>query len=133
MTVGDTAFLLNEDPFALRRKLEIFRQQATGQVLTRDDITGAYTPITDDAGNHLSADDVADVNWTLTNDLVKGIWFIVTQTGAGRVTFLAGAGATVNTALTAARTRAQWSQVRVDVISNTTGSNAVYVISGDAG
>lgn len=133
MTVQGSAILLNEQPQPFRRKTEFIRQQAVGKILVTKEVPSAYTAISDDAGFHLISTSAVDANWTLPADFATGLWFIVTQTGLGRASFVAGAGATVVTALAAARTRAQYSQVRVDVVSNPTGVAATFVVSGDAG
>ena len=131
--VGGEAVLVNEGALNLRRKVEFLRKRAVGSPLQRDEKTAAYTVADVDAGKHLTYNSASDVNWTLNADFPAGFWFRVTQLGAGRATFVAGTGATVNTRAATARTLDQYSVVWCDVISNTDGSSAIWNISGDVG
>lgn len=130
--VSGDAIALTDNPNTVIRKTEFLRQRAVGKSLQRKDETTAYTPTTLDLGFHMAYNAAGDVNWTLNADFPAGAWLMVSQLGLGRVTFVAGTGATVN-CRTTARTLSQHSQVRADVISNSTGSAAVWQISGDVG
>jgi hypothetical protein len=68
---------------------------------------------------------------TLPNSLPVGANGVVTQVGAGQVTFTAGAGATIRQADSFTKTAKQYAEVSWRVRANSGGSAAEYVLSGN--
>lgn len=68
---------------------------------------------------------------TLPNDREQGFSFLLCQAGAGQVTFAAAAGATLHSRIGYLKTAGQWSEVSLTVDSNSGGTAAAWVLSGD--
>lgn len=130
--ISGAAISIQDTPETLRRKAEFLRVKKTGSLLQRKAEDADYTVLETDAGFHMSCDSVSDVTWTLNNDFPAGLWLIVSQLGPGRVVFSPVAPGLVESRATA-RTLDQFSQVRLDVLTNSTGTDAVWMVSGDIG
>lgn len=61
----------------------------------------------------------------------KGTWFKLTQMGAGAVTFSAGSGATLRSRGSKYKTAGQYAQMYGEVLNNSNGSSAEWVLAGD--
>jgi hypothetical protein len=73
------------------------------------------------------------VTATLDATAPAGTQLAVCQVGAGQVTFAAGSGATLHNRQGHTKTAGQWATVSLYVDSNSGGSAAVWVLSGDTG
>jgi len=73
------------------------------------------------------------VTATLDATAPAGTQLAVCQVGAGQVTFAAGSGATLHNRSGHTKTAGQWATVSLYVDSNSGGSAAVWVLSGDTG
>lgn len=129
--VKGQAVAITEAADTLRRKVENLRQYAVGKIRQTKDISDDHTLTAGDAGVTLLCTNAMDKTLTAPNDLPEGWWCEVIQTGAGRFTLTAGSGATVNSTAANARSAAQYAKAYVDVVSNSDGVSASYVMSGD--
>ncbi len=105
-----------------------YQQIGTGAAanLTINNQTGTtYTVLSSDVGALIVMDNAAANTVTLPTGMTIGDEFRVLQSGAGSTSFVAGAGATVETA-SSLIARAQWSQIVATVIATNT-----YVVGGD--
>lgn len=71
------------------------------------------------------------ITFTLPNDLYVGFTCRVVQSGAGQVTFSAASGAGLSNRSSHSKTAGQWAVCMLEVISNSDGSSAQYILSGD--
>jgi hypothetical protein len=102
--------------------------------VTVEDVAGtAYTVVAADLGKRKRTTNAGAVTVTLPNNLEQGFSFLLCQAGAGQVTFTAAAGATLHSRPGYSKTAGQWSEVSLIVDSNSGGSSAVWLLSGDAG
>lgn len=131
--VRGLAVSVTDDARRLREKTFLVWKDALRVIQQPNPKTAAHTPLLEEAGNRFTFDGASDVNFTMDATHPDGWFCWIVQLGAGRVTCVAAAGGTVNTALVAARTRAQYSRIFVEVIGNTDGQSAAFVVSGDAG
>jgi hypothetical protein len=107
----------------------IFGQQIIGSF---NDQTGtSYELIGSDNGRAVTLTNAAPITANLRNDQSKGWNAMVYQGGAGQVTLVAEAGATLRNRQNQFKTAGQYAVVSILCISNTAGNNAVYVIGGD--
>lgn len=90
-----------------------------------------YTLLVSDASNIIDHANATGVTVTLPNNLVPGFRCTYVQSGAGQITFVPDTGATLHNRLLHAKTAGQWASVTIFVRSNTTGTNAEYVLVGD--
>jgi hypothetical protein len=104
-----------------------------GAVATEDISGTAYTVVAADLGKRKRTTNAAAVTITLPNDREQGFSFLLCQAAAGRVTFGPASGATLQNRTGNSKTAGQWSEVSVIVDSNSGGSAAVWVLSGDVG
>ena len=102
-------------------------------VTTEDVASAAYTFVAADLGKLKRMTSAGAVTVTLPNDLPQGFGVLVRQTGAGRVTFAAGTGATLGNVAGQTRTAAQWAEVSLTVDTNADGTSAAWVLSGATG
>jgi hypothetical protein len=107
----------------------IYGQQIIGsfddQTLTSYELTAV------DNGKTVTLNNAAAITAFLRNDNVKGWNAMILQLGAGQVTISAEAGATLRNRQNQFKTAGLYAVVSILCISNTTGTNAVYVIGGD--
>lgn len=71
------------------------------------------------------------ITFTLPNSLYVGFRCRVAQAGAGQVTFTAGSGATLRNRQSHGKTAGQWAVCNLEVVANSGGAAAVYILSGD--
>jgi len=101
-------------------------------VVTTEDVTGtSYTLGSDDLGKRKRTTDAGDVTVTLPKTFAQGFSVLVCQAGLGRITFAAESGATLNNREGYSKTAGQWSEISLTVDSNSDGSSAAWVLSGD--
>lgn len=91
----------------------------------------AYTIASSDNGNVIVTTSASAVTITLPNYLAAGTSVRLIQYGAGRVSFATQVGATLYNRQSYSKTAAQYAVVTLDVVSNSGGSNAVWVLGGD--
>jgi hypothetical protein len=97
-----------------------------------NDQTGtAYTLLASDYGKALTFTNAAGITVTLPNNLPKGWNVVIFQGGAGQVTFSPASGASMAQRLTKNKTAGQYAVASLMVMSNSSGSNALYVLGGD--
>lgn len=89
-----------------------------------------YTLASTDTGKVVDHSNASAITVTLPNNLPVGFCCTYSQTGAGQVTFSAASGATLNSYTSKTKIAGQYAAVTIWVRSNSTGTNAVYVISG---
>ncbi len=89
--------------------------------------TASYTFVVADNGTVVTSESAVAVNWTLPLNMPVGFNVIVIQNGVGQVTFVPGAGVTLNKRARMGKTAAQFAEVALLV----TASN-VYKLAGDA-
>ena len=70
---------------------------------------------------------------TLPNNLEQGFCFLLCQAAAGQVAFAAASGATLHNRAGYSKTAAQWAEISLTVDSNSGGTSAVWILSGDVG
>ena len=100
--------------------------------VTTEDVTGTgYTLVSGDLGKRKRTTSASSVTVTLPKSLEQGFGLLFCQAGAGRITFAAESGATINNRLGYTKTAGQWAEVSVIVDTNVGGSAASWVISGD--
>lgn len=125
-----TAALASYTPTSGLSSLSINSSQI---VAAFDDQTGtSYTFTSADNGKQVTLTNASAVTATLPNNLPKGWNCLVWQGGAGQVTFSPASGATLRNRLSQTRTAGQYAMVTLMVMSNTSGTNAVIVLGGDA-
>lgn len=90
-----------------------------------------YTLNRSDCFNRRTLSNAGAITCTLPKDLPVGSWVEVEQLGAGQVTFVGASGATLQNRSSHTKTAGQYGVVRLYVRTNTTGTNAVWVLSGD--
>jgi hypothetical protein len=97
---------------------------STGSVSNK---TANYTTVATDAGNTINSTSTA-ITVTVSNTLTAGQRIDFVQTGAGQITFAAGAGVTLNSKGAKLKTAAQYSAASVLCLAS--GS---YLLVGDLG
>jgi hypothetical protein len=98
-----------------------------------DDQTGtSYAMAASDNGRAVTLTNAAAITVTLPNNLAKGWNVVVYQGGAGQVTFSPATGATLVNRTSKTKTAGQYAMVTLMVMSNSSGTNAVYALGGDA-
>lgn len=90
-----------------------------------------YTFSSVDAGKILSFSNGSSITVTCANSLATGFSVLCIQGAAGVVTFTAAAGATLNNRQSALKTAGQWAAASLVVVTNSTGTSAVWVLGGD--
>ena len=100
--------------------------------MTTEDVTGtSYTVVSGDLGKRKRTTNASDVAVTLPNSFSQGFSVLFCQAAAGRVTFSAEGGGSLNNRASLSKTADQWSEVSLIVDSNSGGSAAAWVLSGD--
>ena len=107
----------------------IYGQQIVGSF--DDQTVTSFELNTTDNGKTVTLTNAAAISAFLRNDMVKGWNAMILQLGAGQVTVGAEAGATLRNRQNQFKTAGQYAVVSILCISNTTGTNAVYVLGGD--
>ncbi len=103
-----------------------------GLNLGRTMVTGtAYTVMSSDSGCVLECVNASAQTITLPANIGRGVEIRMTQAGAGKVSPVAGSGATVHFPGAVTGTKGQWSVIRAYVRDNSGASAAEWVVSGD--
>src|SRR5690606_20417422 len=90
-----------------------------------------YTLQTSDTGKIIEFSNGSDITTTLPENLGTGFAVTCTQLGTGQVTFTPDGSASLVNASNFTKTRTQYSMINLYVTSNTSGTNASYVMGGD--
>lgn len=90
-----------------------------------------YTIQASDHGKVVEFNNASAITVTLPNNMVVGFNCQIRQVGGGRVTLVAASGAVIRSSSVAVKTRVQWSEASLAVRTNTGGTAAEYVVSGD--
>ena len=98
---------------------------------TVDNRTAAYTLTVDDVREVIRINAASGVALTLPNNLPVGFHVTVVQAGAGVVTLTPASGATLVNRQTFTKTAGQHARVELLVTSNSNGTSAQYLLSGD--
>jgi hypothetical protein len=102
--------------------------------VTTEDVSGtSYAVVAADLGKRKRTTNASAVTVTLPNDREQGFSFLLCQAGAGQVAFTPASGATLNSRTGYTKTAGQWSEVSLTVDSNSGGTAASWVLSGDIG
>src|SRR5215831_14993535 len=97
-----------------------------------NDQTGTtYTFVAADYGKSVTLTNAAAITATLPNNLAKGWNVLVYQGGAGAIAFTAAAGATLRQRQGNAHSAGLYAVCSLLCVSNSSGTNAVYVLGGD--
>lgn len=107
-------------------KASIYNNNSTKHV--RADTSTAYTINQSDCYNHRTLSNASAIACTLLSTAPAGFECTIEQLGAGQVTF---SGATIQNRSGHTKTAGQYAIVNLRVRTNTTGGNAVWVLSGD--
>lgn len=99
----------------------------------RADTSTAYTITQSDHRNYRTLSNAGAITCTLPNNLPAGTIVTVEQLGAGQVTFSAASGATLVNYDGHTKTAGQYAVVLLRVRTNSTGTNAVWVLEGKTG
>ena len=100
--------------------------------MATEDVTGtSYTLVAGDLGKRKRTTNAGSVTVTLAKTLEQGFSVLFCQAGAGRITFSAETGATLNNRAGYSKAAGQWSEVSLTVDTNTDGNSASWVLSGD--
>jgi hypothetical protein len=86
---------------------------------------------TDELIDTIYVDSATSVTCTLPNDLSVGLMVAIVQVGAGTVSFTAESGGTRNSRGGLVDTAGQYAIALVLVHTNTSGSNAAWIVGGD--
>jgi hypothetical protein len=98
---------------------------------TDADFAVSITLAASDNGKIKNCTAAGAVTVTLPNSLAKDFYCTVTQTGAGQVTFAAGAGATLHNRQNLLHTAGQWAICCLLVNANAGGTAASFILGGD--
>lgn len=93
----------------------------------------SYSLSAADAEKIVECSNASPFTLTLPNNLKQGFTCSVAQKGANLVTFSAASGATMHNRNGHTRTAGQYAVCNLYVTSNSDGSSAVYVLTGDTG
>jgi hypothetical protein len=92
---------------------------------------GAWTLATADNGTMIRSTSAAAVNYTLPNNMPVGFNTLVKQGGAGQLTFVAAAGATMTAFGNKSKTAGQFAEATLIVEANVGGSAAAWALGGN--
>ncbi|MCH2547057.1 MAG: DUF2793 domain-containing protein [Alphaproteobacteria bacterium] len=95
-------------------------------------IATGYTLAVTDRGDLITCDNASAITMTLPNDLPAGFECTVLQVAAGAVTFSAASGAILRHRQSHTKTAGQYALCKLFVLSNSDGSSAEYILSGDS-
>lgn len=105
-----------------------------GYLAKINDQTGTtYTLQASDTGKIVVCNNASPITVTLPNSLSVGFICEVVQKGAGKITFSAASGATLNNFFSHTKTAGQKSVVNLRVTDNSGGAAASYYLSGITG
>lgn len=90
-----------------------------------------YTLAATDDGKVVDIANAGAITLTLPNSLPVGFSCLVTQGGAGQITFSAAAGTLLRQRQGFTKTAGQWGVVSLYIRTNGGGNTAEYVVSGD--
>jgi len=90
-----------------------------------------YTLTAADSGKVLRFTNASSITLTLPNSLSIGFNCVVIQCGAGQLTFSPAAGASRRNRQSHTKTAGQWAVCNLQVVTNSGGTAAEYVLSGD--
>src|ERR1044071_3500054 len=90
-----------------------------------------YTLVAGDSGKIIDHANAGAITVTLPNSLSVGFSVTYVQTGAGQITFTPAAGASRRNRSAHTKTAGQWAMVTLFVRTNSTGTNAEWVLGGD--
>jgi hypothetical protein len=96
-----------------------------------DEIGTSFNFVYNNWGAVITLTNAAAITATLPNNLPKGWNVLVYQGGAGQVTLVPSSGVTLRNRQNQFKTAGQYAVVSILCVSNTTGTNAVYVVGGD--
>lgn len=91
----------------------------------------AYTLVPEDNAKTLVITNASPITLTLENSLPIGFHCTVIQGGVGQITNTPEAGATLNSVGGKTKHIGQWAVTNLQVIANASGTQAVFVLSGD--
>lgn len=89
------------------------------------------TALLEDTGNIIEFDNSSAITYDLPNTLPKGWQITATQVNSGDVTFSPATGAGLQNRSDHTKTGGQWAMISLYVRSNSDGSSAEYILSGD--
>lgn len=89
------------------------------------------TPAQSDHGKLIKTTNGSGVAITLVNSLTVGTVFSFSQEGDGQITFSAASGASLRNRQSHTKTAGKWAGVTLRVTTNSGGSAAEYVLTGD--
>jgi hypothetical protein len=92
--------------------------------------TASFTLADADAGKMQDCNLATTLTVTLPNNLTVGASFTFRQAGVGEILFSPASGATLQAPDGANRTNGQFATALLVVVSNTSGTNAVYALAG---
>jgi len=92
--------------------------------------TGSFTLSDADAGKMQDCNAATTLTVTLPNNLTVGAALTFRQAGVGEILFSPASGATLQAPDGANRTNGQFATALLVVVSNTSGTNAVYTLAG---
>jgi outer membrane murein-binding lipoprotein Lpp len=93
--------------------------------------TASYTLVAADSSTIIEMNLSAAGVLTLPATLAKGFQVIVIVTGAGQITFTPASGATMSNRMSFTKSAGVNAELTLVVLSNTTGTNAKYILGGD--
>lgn len=99
------------------------------KILTNSNVT--YTFLATDTGKLIELGNASTITATLPNSFAVGWNCSVVQSATGTVTFSAAAGATLNNRQSQVSTAGRYAAVSLYVSTNSSGTNAVYILVGD--
>ncbi|MBS7789285.1 hypothetical protein KTR66_04730 [Roseococcus sp. SDR] len=106
------------------------RAEAAATTLPPVARSAAFTLAAADAGKMLDCTAATTLAVTLPNNLAAGLQFTFRQGGVGEILFSPASGATLQAPGGATRSNGQFATALLIVMSNTTGTNAVYTLGG---
>lgn len=123
-----SAIASNEVGSSVRAKLNAAISGVS--VVTRT-VTASFSLVADDDLDLVFVNASAGVTCTLPNDRPVGTTVTIVQVGAGAVTFAAQAGGSRVARGNLFATAGQYAIASVVVYTNTTGTNALWIVAGD--
>jgi hypothetical protein len=91
----------------------------------------SYTLASSDHKSRLRFSSSSAINLTLPNNLPTGFCVQIIQAGAGQITFSASSGGSLHNRQSFTKTAGQYAVCNLQIISNSSGTNAEYLLSGD--
>lgn len=108
-------------------------QNTQGQTVVFSNIQSGttYTLVSGDSGKIIRFTNASAITLTLPNSLAVGFNCTVIQAGAGQITFSPAGGANRRNRQSHTKAAGQWAVCNLQVITNSGGNTAEYVLSGD--